>query len=247
MTTANDPAARAALAPTGRLRAGLNFSNFLLTRKEPGTGYPAGIAVDLARELGKRLGVSVDFLGYPQPGPMADAAGTNVWDIAFLGAEPARANVIDFTAAYVQIEATYLVPPGSALKSIDDVDRNGVRISVSDKSAYELYLSRAIKNAELVRVNGVQASFDKFAADKLEALAGLRPRLVTDVKAMPGSRILEGRFTAIQQAIGAPKGRNAAGAAYLRAFVEEVKASGLVARLIEQNGVVGLSVAARAA
>ena len=146
----------------------------------------------------------------------------------------------------MEIEATYLVPAGSPLKTVVDVDRAGVRISVSNKSAYELYLSRSIKNAELVRIDGVQASFDKFVADKLEALAGLRPRLATDVEALPGSRILDGRFTAIQQAIGTPKGRSPEGAAYLRAFVEEVKASGLVARLIESNAVRGLNVAAAA-
>jgi polar amino acid transport system substrate-binding protein len=240
MTTQSLNAVRAELAPTGTLRAGLNRSNFLLVVKDSPPENPRGVAVDMARELARRLDVAVAFLNFESPGKMADAVKT--WDVAFLGAEPARAGEIDFTPAYVEIEATYLVPAGSALKSIDDVDRAGVRISVSNRSAYDLYLSRALKHAELVRADGLDASFDRFVADKLDALAGLRPRLILDVGRVPGARILEGRFTAIQQAIGTPKGRPA-GAQYLREFVADVKASGFVAELIERHGARGLSVA----
>ena len=243
MTTQSLGAVRAELAPTGALRAGLNRSNFLLVVKDSPAENPRGVAVDMAGELARRLDVAVAFLNFESPGKMADAVKT--WDVAFLGAEPARAGEIDFTPAYVEIEATYLVPAGSALKSIDDVDRAGVRISVSNRSAYDLYLSRALKHAELVRADGLDASFDRFVADKLDALAGLRPRLVIDVDRVPGARILEGRFTAIQQAIGTPKGRPA-GAQYLREFVAEVKASGFVAELIERHGARGLSVAPKA-
>jgi len=240
MTTQSLGAVRAELAPTGALRAGLNRSNFLLVAKDSPAENPRGVAVDMARELARRLDVAVGFLNFESPGKMADAVKT--WDVAFLGAEPARAGEIDFTPAYVEIEATYLVPAGSTLKSIDDVDRAGVRISVSNRSAYDLYLSRALKHAELVRADGLDASFDRFVADKLDALAGLRPRLILDVGRVPGARILDGRFTAIQQAIGTPKGRPA-GAQYLREFVAEVKASGFVAELIERHGARGLSVA----
>src|SRR6188474_1070038 len=204
MTTQSLNAVRAELAPTGTLRAGLNRSNFLLVVKDSPPENPRGVAVDLAREVARRLDVGVAFLNFESPGKMADAVKT--WDVAFLGAEPARAGEIDFTPAYVEIEATYLVPAGSTLKSIDDVDRAGVRISVSNRSAYDLYLSRALKHAELVRADGLDASFDRFVADELDALAGLRPRLILDVGRVPGARILEGRFTAIQQAIGTPKG-----------------------------------------
>jgi polar amino acid transport system substrate-binding protein len=234
---------RAELAPTGVLRAGLNRSNFLLVAKDSPAENPRGVAVDMARELARRLDVAVTFLNFESPGKMADAVKT--WDVAFLGAEPARANEIDFTPAYVEIEATYLVPAGSPLKTIADVDRPGVRISVSGRSAYDLYLSRALKHAELVRSEGLDASYDRFIADKLDALAGLRPRLVLDVERIPGAKILDGRFTAIQQAVGTPKGRPA-GAQYLRDFVAEVKASGFVADLIERNGARGLSVAPKA-
>ena len=241
MTTLD--AIRKELAPTGTLRAGLNRSNFLLVAKGSPDDDPRGVASDLARELARRLDVAVSFLNFESPGKMADAVKT--WDVAFLGAEPARAAEIDFTPAYVEIEATYLVPAGSPLKAIADVDRSGVRISVSNRSAYDLYLTRALKHAELVRADGLDASFDRFVADKLDALAGLRPRLILDVGRVPGASILEGRFTAIQQAIGTPKGRPA-GAQYLGEFVAEVKASGFVAELIERHGARGLSVAPKA-
>ena len=233
---------RSELAPTGKLRVGINFGNFLLTAKDPKTGEPRGVAVDLGRELGRRLGVPVEIVGYPSPGELADAAASGVWDVGFLGAEPQRAKAIDFTAAYVEIEATYLVPPGSPLKTIADVDRPGVRIAVSGKSAYDLYLSRNLKHAVLVREEGADNIFNRFVTDKLEALASLRPRLVTDHANLPGSRILEGRFTAVQQAAGTPKGRSA-GAKYLCEFIEDIKATGLVAQTIEKNGVRGLTVA----
>jgi polar amino acid transport system substrate-binding protein len=236
------PAVLSELAPTGKLRVGINMSNFLLTRRDPTTGEPAGVAVDLGRELARRLGLAIELIPYPNPGALADAAKTGVWDVGFLGAEPQRANEIDFTAAYVEIEATYLVPPGSSLRSIDDVDRDGIRVAVPTKSAYELYLTRSLKHAKLVHEKGADNAFKRFLDDKLDALAGLKPRLVTDRDNLPGSRILDGRFTAVQQAVGTPKGRDK-GARYLREFVEEIKAAGVVARAIESNSVRGLTVA----
>jgi polar amino acid transport system substrate-binding protein len=240
------PAAKAELTPTGKLRVALNMSNFLLVGKDPATGAPRGIVPDLAQELGRRLGVGVEFTGYESPGKVADAAKTGAWDVAFLGAEPARANDIDFTAAYLEIEATYLVPPGSPIKTIDEIDREGVRISVSARSAYDLYLSRTLKHAKLMQVEGIEASWQQFLSAKTDALAGLLPRLVTDVDKLPGSRVLPGRFTAIRQAIGTPKGR-AEAAKYLCGFAEEAKASGMVAAAIERNAVRGVTVAANAA
>jgi len=242
--TDTSPAVRSDLAPTGKLRVGLNMSNALLTATDAATGKPKGIAADLGRELGKRLGVPVELVPFPNPGAVADAAKAGVWDVGFIGAEPQRANEIDFTAAYVEIEATYLVPPGSQIKAIADVDRPGIRIAISDRSAYDLYLTRHLKHAELIRARGDDV-FKRFLSDKLEAMAGLRPGLVKNQAGLAGSRILEGNFTAVQQAAGTPKGRPA-GAKYLKAFIEDVKASGLVANLIEKHGVRGLTVAARA-
>jgi polar amino acid transport system substrate-binding protein len=239
-----DPAqARAQLAPKGTMHVALNLANFLLVATDPATGERSGVAPDLARELARRLGVPVSFVGYESPGKVADAAPSGAWDVAFLGAEPARATVIDFTEAYLEIEATYLVPPGSPIRSLEEVDRPGVRVSVYGRSAYDLYLQRTIRHATLMTVDGIEASWQQFIDQKLDALAGLRPRLVEDAAKLPGSRILEGRFTAIQQAIGAPRGREQ-GAAYLRAFAIDIKTSGAVAAAIERNGARGVTVAA---
>src|SRR5262249_29086840 len=195
MTEASS-ALRSEFAPTGKLRVGLNMSNFLLTGRDS-AGAPIGVAPDLGRELGRRLGLSVELVPYPGPGVLADDAGKNKWDVGFLGAEPQRANEIDFTPAYVEIEATYLVQPGSQLKSVAEVDRKGVRIAVPERSAYELWLTRNIRNAELVRLKGADEAFKQFVGEKMDALAGLRPRLVTDHENLSGSRILDGNFTAV--------------------------------------------------
>jgi polar amino acid transport system substrate-binding protein len=237
---------RAELAPTGVLRAGINMSNFLLVTGETPEGDPDGVSPDIAREVARRLGVPVTFVPFKTPGELADAAVDDLWDIGNIGAEPERAKVIAFSAAYVEIEATYMVPADSPIQSIEEVDREGVRIAVSARSAYELWLSDNIKHAQLIMARGLAGSFDTFVEQKLDALAGLRPRLVDDVKTLPGARILDGKFTAVQQAIGTKPDR-AASAAYLRDFVEEVKASGFVANLIEKHGVTGRLTVAPAA
>jgi len=234
-------AVRSELAPTGKLRVGINYGNFLLVNKD----RASGIAVDLGREIGRRLGVPVELVTYETAGKLADGVKTGAWDVAFLGAEPQRANEIAFTAAYLEIPATYLVPAGSRIRAIEEVDREGVRIAVAQKSAYDLYLSRNLKHAQLLRAEGIQGSYDLFIAQKLEVLSGLKPRLVTDAEKLPGSRVLDGQFTAVQQAIGTPKSREA-GAKYLREFAEEAKASGLVAEAIARHGVRGVSVAPKA-
>ena len=232
----------AELAPSGVLRAGINMANFLLVTGSSPAGEPEGVAPDMAREIAERLGVAVAYVAFQSPGELADAAASDVWDIGLIGAEPQRAEKIAFTAAYVEIEATYMVPDGSPLQVIDEVDRAGVRIAVTGRSAYGLWLDRNIEHAELVRSKSLDGAFEQFVAEKLEALAGLRPRLLTDLEKLPGARILDGQFTAVQQAVGTARG-NEAGAASLSEFVEEAKASGFVASLIERHQVVGLSVA----
>jgi polar amino acid transport system substrate-binding protein len=240
------PAALSDLAPTGKLRVGINFQNLVLTRKDPATGEPGGIAVDLARELGRRLGVPVEIVPYTTAGNLAAAVKSGAWDVAFLAVEPQRANEIDFASGYLEIETTYLVPAGSRLRTIDDVDREGVRIAVGAKGGPDLILTRTLKHAQLVRAPTTAAASKMFVSDKLDALAGLRPTLMLDAERIPGSRILDGRFSVVQQSVGTPKGREA-GAKYLREFVEDIKASGLVAQLIEKNGARGAKVASRAA
>ena len=200
------------------------------------------MAPDLAGEVARRLGVSVKYVTFKSPGELADAIDKDVWDIGLIGAEPQRAETIAFTSAYAEIEATYLVPSGSRLKAIADVDSEGVRIAVTARSAYGLWLDRNIKHAELIRSDTLDSAYEEFVNAKLSALAGLRPRLLSDLGKLPGSRILDGRFMSVQQAIGTSR-KNPAGAAFLRDFVEEAKASGLVARLIERYKVRGLSVA----
>ncbi len=238
--------AKAELAPTGVLRAAINMGNFLLVTGKTASGDPDGVSPDMARNIAARLGVGVTFVPYAKPSQLADDGGKGIWDIGLIGAEPARAQKIDFTAAYVEIEATYLVPAGSSIQSIAEVDRPGIRIAVSAGSAYDLWLERNIKNATLVRASGLEGAVELFVREKMDALAGLRPGLITDIQKLPGARILDGQFSAVQQAIGTAK-TNPAGAAFLKAFVEEAKANGLVAGLIEKHGVVGRLTVAPAA
>lgn len=227
------------LAPTGVLRAGVNMSNFLLVTGRTESGDPDGVSPDMARALAERLGVPVKMVPFPTPGELADAAEDDVWDIGLIGAEPQRAEKIAFTLAYSEIEATYLVPPDSPIQSVEEVDRAGIRIAVSARSAYDLWLTRNIRNAELVRAQGLGAAFQLFVDEGLDALAGLRPGLIGDVGKLSGARILDGRFSAVQQAIGVPRSRPGAAAAFVAEFVEEAKTSGLVASLIARHGVEG--------
>lgn len=233
---------RRQLAPSGTLRAGINLSNFLLVSGKAPNGEPIGVAPDMAKEIARRLGVGVSYVTFPQPGPLADKADTDTWDIALIGAEPQRAEKIAFSSAYVEIRSTYMVPPGSTIAAIGDVDKPGVRISVTARTAYGLWLERNIKHATLVLSETIADSFARFRDDKLDVLAGLEPRLITDVAAMPGARILDGQFSAVQQAVGTSR-KNPEAAAWLQAFVSDVKASGFVQSLITKHGIRGLSVA----
>jgi polar amino acid transport system substrate-binding protein len=234
--------ARAELAPTGVLRAGINLSNFLLVTGRSATAEPEGVSPDMARALATSLGVPVHFVNFKSPGELADQAGKNVWDIGNIGAEPQRAAVMTFSAAYCEIEATYMVPPGSPITSIDQVDRKGVKVVTSARSAYGLWLENNIKNAELIQVAGLDGAFNAFKDQKIDVLAGLRPGLLKDIEKMPGATILPGKFSAVQQAIGCNKPA-VEGARYIAQFVENAKKSGLIASFIEKHKVKGLSVA----
>lgn len=235
-------AIRSELAPHGVLRAGINLSNSLLVTGRTPSGDPVGVAPDMAQEIANRLGVPVVYVSYAGPGVMADAAGTDAWDIGLIGAEPARAKFIAFTSAYAEIEASYLVPPGSPLHALEEVDQPGIRIAVTARTAYCLWLERNIKRATLVQSASLDTAYEQFLSDRLDALAGLGPRLIGEAARLPGSRILAGRFTTVQQAIGTLRA-NAKGAAFLQDFVEDARNSGLVAQLIARHRVVGLSVA----
>ena len=231
-----DPLIVSQLAPTGVLRAAINMSNFLLVVDKDAEGNPVGTSPDVAAAIARRLGVPLKLVPYARPSEIADAAGNNEWDIANIGAEPQRAAVIDFTAAYAEIEATYLVPGDSPIEAIEEVDQPGNSISAPAGSAYGLWLENNISKAELRLIKG--DAFAQFMDGDMSALGGLRSGLVKEVDKLPGARILDGQFTAVQQAVGVNKGR-AEAFAWLLDFVEEIKASGFVADRIRHHGVEG--------
>lgn len=232
---AASPAVVQALAPDGHLRAAINFGNPVLAQKDPATGAPRGVSVDLAYELGRELGAPVTLIPFNEAGRVFAALKSNAWDVAFLAIDPVRAADIDFTPAYVQIEGAYLVHSDSPLHTVADVDRNGLRIAVAQGSAYDLYLTRALKHATLVRLPNSDDATATFLKDHLDVLAGVKQPLSAYVKTHPGTRLIPGRFMSIDQAMGTPKGRPA-GAAFLRSFIEKAKASGFVAQALARSG-----------
>jgi polar amino acid transport system substrate-binding protein len=236
------PAVRADLGSTGKLRAAINYGNFILPTRDRATGESRGVAIDLTRELSRRLGVPVEIVAYDSVAVMGDAAPTGVWDVAFLGSDPKREALMSFTAAYLEIEATYLVRGDSPLRTAVEVDGVGLKVSAPARANYELFLSRNLRHAQLVSTAGADAAFDLLAKRQQDALAGLTQALHDRLPQLPGSRILDGRFMGVQQSIAVPRGRDA-GLAFLRRVVEDAKASGLVARAIERTGARGVSVA----
>jgi polar amino acid transport system substrate-binding protein len=236
------PAVRSDLAPTGTMRVGINHGNLVLAQKNATSGEVKGVAVDLANELGRRLGVPVALVQYGSAGQMTDALATGAWDVAFLAREAGRAGEIGFTAPHLLIEGTYLIPAGAPYTRVPDIDQAGVRIAVSEKSAYDHFLTRNIKQATLVRAPGNSAGVGLVQGGKADVIAGVRQLLLMDQAKLPGSKVLDDRFMVIEQAMGLPKGRDA-GLAYAKAFIEEMKASGFVAQALEKSGVRGVPVA----
>ncbi len=235
-------AAVSELAPSGTLRAAINFGNPVLATKDPATDQPRGVSVDLARELAARLGVPIAFVTYAAAGKVTADARANVWDIAFVAIDPARAVDMDYSAPYVLIEGAYAVPRGSPIRVNSDVDRAGHRVVVAAGSAYDLYLSRELKEAQLVRTPTSQGPVPAMLADHYDVAAGVKQQLEADAKRLSGVELLGGRFMVIRQAMATPKGRSA-GAAFLAAFVEEMKASGFVRAGLDRSGVEGAIVA----
>jgi polar amino acid transport system substrate-binding protein len=228
------PAVVAEMAPTGRLRAAINFGNPVLAKRDA-AGRPTGVSVALARALAERLRLPLDIVPYEGAGLVTNAARSGVWDIAFLAIDPGRAAEIAFTAPYVLIEGTYLVREDSPIRAIADADKPGQRILVRQGSAYDLFLTRALKQAELVRVPSSAPYLDDFLAGSYAAAAGVREPLAAFARSHPGLRVIEGRFMAIEQAMVSQKGRPAA-LRYLRGFLEEMKASGFVERALRESG-----------
>ncbi|MEO1468525.1 MAG: transporter substrate-binding domain-containing protein [Pseudomonadota bacterium] len=233
--------ARAALTRHGPLRVGINTGNGLLVTGRTAEGAPAGVAPDLGAWIAGCLGVGIAYVPYGRPADLAAAAEDDAWDIAAIGAEPERARTIAFTAAYAEIRASFLArrsePPSTA-----DWDRPGQRIAVYRGSAYGLWLARNTRAATLVERESHAAALEAFRAGEASLLAGLAQRLDADAASLPGTRVLDGAFMAVQQAVGTPR-RNAAAAPWLAAAVEHARSSGLVAALIARHGVEGLDVA----
>ena len=231
------------LAPTGVLRAAINMSNFLLVTGETADGDPDGVSPDLARAIAQKLGVDVQLLPFKGPGELADAATEDIWDIGNIAAEPERAKTIQFSPAYCEIQATYLLPPDSTIKYLEDVDSSANRIAVKARSAYDLWLEDNIQSATLVKTDTIDESFAVFQRDNLEVLAGLRPKLIEQQAEMPGSILMDDSFTAIKQCVGCRPGR-ARAAEFLHLFIQRSIDNGFIDALIDKHGVQGrLSVA----
>ena len=226
------------LSLPGTLRVGINLGNILLVTGTRPNGDPEGVAPGVAAAIAERLGTAVSYVTFATPGEVADAVKRDEWDICLIAEEPQRAETIAFCEAYVEIEATYLVPADSPFRSIVEIDRPGVRIAVSERAAYDLYLTRSLKHAELHRAKGLAGALDLFVTQKLDALAGLVPALKENSESLPGSRVIDGHYTTVRQAVGT-KPQNVALRAFVARFIAEAKASGLVAGLIAKHGVDG--------
>ncbi len=242
MTIVPSASALAELAPTGNLRAAINFGNPVLAAKSPLAGEAGGISADLARELARQLGVPIAFVPYEQAGDVVKGLQSAAWDICFLAIDPVRGADISFTPAYVVIEGVYLVPEASAVRAPADVDSTGTRVGVIVGSAYDLFLTRELKHASLVRLAGPEAVIAALVAGAVDVVGGVKPALEADARRVPGLRIVPGAFMAINQAMGTPRGREA-GAAYLREFLAAMKASGFVAAAFTRNRIEGASLA----
>lgn len=226
------------LAPSGTLRIGINLGNSLLVTGKAENGDPIGVAPSMGKAIANHLGIPYTYVTFASPGEVADAATTDEWDIGLIADDPARAETMAFSQAYVEIEATYLVLNDSPFQAIEDVDSPGTKIAVSGRSAYDLFLDRTLKNAKLHRGPGLQGAFDLYVAEKLDALAGLRPALNADAEELGNAHVLDDCFLTVQQALGARPGRPAA-SAFLKTFVEDAKQSGMIAGFIDQHGVTG--------
>lgn len=229
-----DPVSRI-LAPHGRLRAAINFGNAVLARKDPQTGEPGGLSAAIARDIAGRLGLPLEFLPFDSAGAVSEAAGSDAWDIAFLAVDPLRAAQIAFTEPYVLIKGSYLVPADSTFQRNEDLDRPGVRIAVGKNAAYDLYLSRTLSHATLVRAPTTPGAVDLFREEGLEAAAGVRIPLLRYAKSNPDFRVLDGHFMVIRQAMGVPLAAEKS-IPFLNGYLAGIRKSGFVRNELEKSG-----------
>lgn len=243
MNQAVAPALVSAFAPGGMLRASINLGNPILANKDAATGEPAGVSIDLAREFARRLGVGIELVVFEKAAASVDAVRNEKADIGFFAIDPARSEGLLFTAPYVLIEGSYLVRGSSELTDNTQVDAKGHRISVGAGSAYDLFLTREIEQAEIVRLQGAAAALAALRSGEVKVAAGIRQLLEAEARREPGVRVLPGRFMVIQQAMGTPASRGAQAQALLSSFVEEMKASGFVADALQRHRIEGAIVA----
>lgn len=230
-------------APAGKLRASINLGNPILANRDPNTQLPVGVSIDLANAFAQRLGVDVEFLVFDTAAKSVEAVTLENADIGFFAIDPSRGAGISFTAAYVLIEGSYMVRSDSAIQLNEEVDKAGHTVTVGKGSAYDLYLTREIKLADIVRAPSSPTVVDVFVEQSLDVAAGVKQQLEADAKRFPNLRLLPGRFMVIQQAMGLPKSRGEPAAEVLRGFVEEMKASDFIQQSLAKHGVKGASVA----
>lgn len=230
------------IAPHGTLRVALNFGNPVLAKRRTDSNEPYGVSVELAQELARRLDIALNFVAYEAAGHVFADVDNDVWDLAFMAIDSVRAERVHFTQAYVIIEGTYMVTADSDLQDVDDVDRAGVRIAVGKGAAYDLFLSRHLSHAELVRASTSATAIDAFVVQGLDVVAGVRQPLLTYATAHPGLRVMPGRFTAIEQAMAVPRDRAQVGTA-LESYIREMKESGFVADALTRSGETAATVA----
>jgi polar amino acid transport system substrate-binding protein len=236
MTPSAPESVRSEMAPGGVLRAGFNLGNPTVVQKDAAGGPLRGVGPDLARELARRLGARIEYVTYDAAAKMAEAVKQGAWDVAFLAVDPQRASDIAFSAPYMVIEASYMVRADSPIKGFADIDRKGVRIATNNNAAFDLWMQKNLKNAERVPASSSPEAVDMFLARRdLDAVAGVRTPLVTAAAKNPGYRVIDGSFATVGQASGVPRNREAS-ARYLREFIEEMKASGFVARALKEAG-----------
>ena len=244
ISTAPTPEARQALAPTGKLRVGLQLGSPHNVIRDSVSGEMKGVGFDLGKELARRMGVPFEPVLYPSVGALLDSGKSGAWDVAFVGFSPARAKEWDFTALHMEVEFGYLVPAGSSISTMADVDRPGIRVAVQEKSQPDIFVSRTLKNAEVVRAPSLAGTLEMLKSGKADAIFSIKPSLFEASNQLPGSRVLDGRPGIDPHAMAMPKGRDP-GVAYARKFIEDAKSEGLVKAAIERVGMRGAVVAPR--
>jgi len=242
ISTAPTPQARQALAPTGKLRVGLQLGNPLNVIKDSASGEMKGVAFDLGKELARRMGVPFEPVLYPSVGAVLDGGKSGAWDVAFVGFSPARAKEWDFTALHLEVEFGYLVPGGSPISTMTDVDRPGIRVAVQQKSGPDAFFSRTLKNVAMIRASSNPGALEAVKSGKADVMGSIKPVLFELSNQLPGSRVLDGRPGIDPHSMAMPKGRDP-GAAYARQFIENAKSEGLIKAAIERAGLRGVIVA----